>query len=233
MLPVTPKAYKDTLAKFSGLLKMNAPSTQILLNSTTSLSLDERFTMMLHQQVPLVDIRDTVPQKMTASVKNQRLAQQMANRPSVLAALQNKLSVKQHQFKGNIKARLGRPMMSGGLRGMSRSWRRPRGRSILLRGALSQRWTNGSLIQQQPGPHISRGGLTRSRGLRGALRGRGRGMLFVGRDSAGKSARRDSRPLPTREELDAQLDDYMSMTKSQLDAQLDAYMAEVDPEDLL
>ncbi|XP_053484601.1 chromatin target of PRMT1b [Ictalurus furcatus] len=70
---------------------MNAPSIQILLNSTTSLSLDERFTMMLHQQVPLADIRDTVPQKLTASVKNQRLAQQMANRPSVLAALQNNL----------------------------------------------------------------------------------------------------------------------------------------------
>lgn len=61
----------------------------------------------------------------------------------------------------------------------------------------------------------------------------GRGMLFVGRDSAGRGARPDSRPLPTREELDAQLDDYMSMTKSQLDAQLDAYMAEVDSEDLL
>ncbi|KAF4088281.1 hypothetical protein AMELA_G00080390 [Ameiurus melas] len=236
MLPVTPKAYKDTLAKFSGLLKMNAPSTQILLNSTTSLSLDERFTMMLQQQVPLADNRDTIPQQLTASVKNQRLAQQMANRPSVLAALQNKSSVKQHHFKGNIKARLGRPTMSGYLRGMSRSWRRPRGRGVLLRGALSQRFlgTNVSLIQQQHGPHISRGGLTGSRGLRGALRGRaGRGMLFVGRDLAGRGARRDSRPLPTREELDAQLDDYMSMTKSQLDAQLDAYMAEVDPEDLL
>lgn len=61
----------------------------------------------------------------------------------------------------------------------------------------------------------------------------GRGMLFVGRGSAGRSARPGSCPLPTREELDAQLDDYMSMTKSQLDAQLDAYMAEVDPEDVL
>lgn len=60
-----------------------------------------------------------------------------------------------------------------------------------------------------------------------------RGMLFVGSGSAGRSARHDSRPLPTREELDAQLDDYMSMTKSQLDAQLDAYMLEVDSEDLL
>ncbi|MCJ8728702.1 hypothetical protein PDJAM_G00007290 [Pangasius djambal] len=211
---------------------MNSPSSQILLKSTSSMSLDERFTMMLqNQQVPLTDVRDTLPQQLTASVKNQRLAQQMASRPSVLAALQNKLSVTQHQFKGSIKARLGRPVLRGGLCGMSRSWGRPRGRGLLQRGALPQGFC-GSLIQQQHGPYINRGGLTRSRGLRGALRA-GRGMLFVGRGSAGRSARPDTRPLPTREELDAQLDDYMSMTKSQLDAQLDAYMAEVDPEDLL
>ncbi|XP_058252652.1 chromatin target of PRMT1b [Hemibagrus wyckioides] len=211
---------------------MSSPCSQILLKSTTSISLDERFTMMLQsQQVPLTDIKDTIPQQLTASVKNQRLAQQMANRPSVLAALQNKLSVKQHQFKGNVKARLGRPMMRGGLREMPRSWGRPRGRGLLLRGALSHRFTNGSLIQQQHGPYINREGLARSRGLRGAIRGKaGRGMLFVGRGSAGR--RPDFRPLPTREELDAQLDEYMSMTKSQLDAQLDEYMAEVDPEDL-
>ncbi|KAK3550523.1 hypothetical protein QTP70_000034 [Hemibagrus guttatus] len=180
---------------------MSSPCAQILLKSTTSMSLDERFTMMLQsQQVPLTDNRDTIPQQLTASVKNQRLAQQMASRPSVLAALQNKLSVKQHQCKGSVKARLGRPMMRGGLREMPRSWGRPGGRGVLLRGALSHRC---------------------------------RAMLFVGRGSAGRSARPDFRPLPTREELDAQLDEYMSMTKSQLDAQLDAYMAEVDPEDLL
>ncbi|GAA6090433.1 chromatin target of PRMT1b isoform X2 [Tachysurus ichikawai] len=206
---------------------MNSTCTQILLKSTSSMSLDERFTMMMHsQQVQLADIRDTMPQKLTASVENQRLAQQMANRPSVLAALQNKLSVKQHQCKGSVKARLGRPMMRGVLHEMSRSWGRPRGRGVMLRGALSHRFTNGSLIQQQHGSYINRGGLTQSRGLRGALRGKGRG-------SAGRSARPDCHTLPTREELDAQLDEYMSMTKSQLDAQLDAYMAEVDPEDLL
>ncbi|XP_047667360.1 chromatin target of PRMT1b isoform X2 [Tachysurus fulvidraco] len=213
---------------------MNSPCTEILLKSTSSMSLDERFTMMMHsQQVQLADIRDTMPQKLTASVENQRLVQQMANRPSVLAALQNKLSVKQHQCKGSVKARLGRPMMRRGLHEMSWSWGRPRGRGVLLRGDLSHRFTNGSLIQQQHGSYINRGGPTQSRGLRGALRGKGRATLFVGRGSAGRSARPDCRTLPTREELDAQLDEYMSMTKSQLDAQLDAYMAEVNHEDLL
>lgn len=61
----------------------------------------------------------------------------------------------------------------------------------------------------------------------------GRGMMFVGHGLADRSTMPNSCSLPTREELDAQLDDYMSMTKSQLDAQLDAYMAEVDSEDLL
>ncbi|KAM9489105.1 chromatin target of PRMT1 protein-like isoform 3-T3 [Clarias gariepinus] len=213
---------------------MTTPSSQVLLKSTSSMSLDERFTMMLKKnQVPLIDTMDAVPQQLTASVKNQRLAQLMANRPSVLAALQSNLRVKQNQFKGSIKTRLG-PMMRGGLHGMSRSWRRPRGKSVVLRGAFSQRCTNGGLIPSPYGPLISRRGFIRSRGLRGALRGKaGRGMMFVGRGLAGRHARPGSRPLPTREELDAQLDDYMSMTKSQLDAQLDAYMAEVDPERLL
>lgn len=31
--------------------------------------------------------------------------------------------------------------------------------------------------------------------------------------------------IPTKEELDNQLDNYMSMTKSHLDAELDSYMA--------
>jgi hypothetical protein len=34
----------------------------------------------------------------------------------------------------------------------------------------------------------------------------------------------------TREQLDNQLDAYMSKTKGNLDAELDAYMAQADPE---
>jgi len=38
--------------------------------------------------------------------------------------------------------------------------------------------------------------------------------------------------VPSRELLDEQLDEYMSMSKSRLDAELDAYMAQVDLEDM-
>lgn len=50
---------------------------------------------------------------------------------------------------------------------------------------------------------------------RGGARGRGRGR------GAGHSTL-------TREQLDNQLDDYMSKTKGYLDAELDAYMAQAD-----
>lgn len=36
----------------------------------------------------------------------------------------------------------------------------------------------------------------------------------------------------TREQLDNQLDAYMSKTKGHLDAELDAYMAQADPDSM-
>lgn len=41
-----------------------------------------------------------------------------------------------------------------------------------------------------------------------------------------------SRPAVTREQLDNQLDAYMSKTKGHLDAELDAYMAQADPDSM-
>ncbi|KAG7309474.1 hypothetical protein JYU34_005442 [Plutella xylostella] len=46
--------------------------------------------------------------------------------------------------------------------------------------------------------------------------------------AAGESGRginrQDQRPVPSREELDNQLDEYMASSKSALDRDLDAYM---------
>lgn len=63
---------------------------------------------------------------------------------------------------------------------------------------------------------------------RGGLRGRGG---FVGR-GRGRGRGRVGRPAVTREQLDNQLDAYMSKTKGHLDAELDAYMAQADPESM-
>lgn len=66
---------------------------------------------------------------------------------------------------------------------------------------------------------------------RGGMRGRGG---FVGRGRGGRGrggrGRGGAGPQVTREQLDNQLDAYMSKTKGHLDAELDAYMAQADPD---
>lgn len=64
---------------------------------------------------------------------------------------------------------------------------------------------------------------------RGGLRGRGG---FLGRGRGRGRGRGAGRPVVTREQLDNQLDAYMSKTKGHLDAELDAYMAQADPESM-
>uniref|UniRef100_A0A3Q4HSG1 Chromatin target of PRMT1a n=1 Tax=Neolamprologus brichardi TaxID=32507 RepID=A0A3Q4HSG1_NEOBR len=189
-----------------------AASQKVVLKSTTKVSLNERFTNMLKNKQPTaVSIRATMQQQHLASARNRRLAQQMENRPSVQ-------SLKQRLGKSNIQARLGRPVGAlmrggppggrGGMRGMNRGGLRGRGRGGVMRGALSLR-----------------GGPMRGRG-RGGLRGRGG---FAGRRGRGRGV---GRPAVTREQLDNQLDAYMSKTKGHLDAELDAYMAQADPDSM-
>uniref|UniRef100_A0A4W6CH68 Chromatin target of PRMT1a n=1 Tax=Lates calcarifer TaxID=8187 RepID=A0A4W6CH68_LATCA len=218
---------------------MSAASSQkVVLKSTTKVSLNERFTNMLKNKQPTaVSIRATMQQQHLASARNRRLAQQMENRPSVQAALNHKQSLKQRLGKSNIQARLGRPVgaLMGSLRG--------RARGGVMRGALSLRGapmrgrgSAGRLVMRRGGRHrggaAGRGGAL-SRGAargRGGLRGRGG---FVGRGGRGRGRGRGiGRPAVTREQLDNQLDAYMSKTKGHLDAELDAYMAQADPDSM-
>ncbi|XP_014647359.1 PREDICTED: chromatin target of PRMT1 protein isoform X5 [Ceratotherium simum simum] len=221
---------------------------KVVLKSTTKMSLNERFTNMLKNKQPMpVNIRASMQQQQQlASARNRRLAQQMENRPSVQAALKLKQtlyaspdsgcgricpscgwtsggrchatkSLKQRLGKSNIQARLGRPI------------------GTLARGAIGGR---GLPIIQRGLP---RGGLRGGRATRTLLRGgmslRGRGMIGRGRGGFGGRGRGRgrgrgalARPVLTKEQLDNQLDAYMSKTKGHLDAELDAYMAQTDPE---
>ncbi|XP_075907599.1 chromatin target of PRMT1a isoform X2 [Nelusetta ayraudi] len=249
---------------------MSAASSQkVILKSTTKVSLNERFTNMLKNKQPTaVSIRATMQQQHLASARNRRLAQQMENRPSVQAALSHKQSLKQRLGKGNIQARLGRPigaMMRGGaiggrgaMRGMIRGGLRGRGRGGVLRGALALRGKRiamgvpmrgrgavGRLVMRRGGRNRGavaggrggvvfrggpRGGIARGRGGlrgRGGFAGRGGGGGGRGRGGRGRGV---GRPAVTREQLDNQLDAYMSKTKGHLDAELDAYMAQADPD---
>ena len=71
-------------------MSVTSPPSRILLPSSSKISLNERFTKMAKVK-PLKE-PVTVVKKMNpvASIKNRRLAMQMANRPSVQAALKIK-----------------------------------------------------------------------------------------------------------------------------------------------
>ncbi|XP_069031975.1 chromatin target of PRMT1a [Embiotoca jacksoni] len=153
----------------------------------------------------------------------------------------------------------GAPGGRGGMRGMTRGGLRGRARGGVMRGALSlrgKRMTPGGPMRgrgptgrpamRRGGRHhggpvgrggalsrgVARGGVARggvARG-RGGLRGRGG---FSGRGGRGRGRGRGiGRPSVTREQLDNQLDAYMSKTKGHLDAELDAYMAQADPDSM-
>ncbi|XP_062342752.1 chromatin target of PRMT1a isoform X1 [Osmerus eperlanus] len=216
--------------------------------------------MLKNKQPTAVNVRATMQQQHMASARNRRLAQQMENRPSVQAALHHKQqSLKQRLGKSNIQARLGRPIgallrgaaggrgfAAGGIRGMTRGGLRGRGRGVLGRGAFPLRGMAQMRGRGGPGRVALRRGMRQRGGApgrgaivgRGAGRGvgaRGRGGLrgrgaFPGRGGRSRGRGGVGRGVVTREQLDNQLDAYMSKTKGHLDAELDAYMAQADPE---
>uniref|UniRef100_A0A8C1QEY6 Chromatin target of PRMT1b n=1 Tax=Cyprinus carpio TaxID=7962 RepID=A0A8C1QEY6_CYPCA len=234
-------------------------SQKIILSSTCTVSLHDRFTSLLkHQPADVMDITAAVNQQTAASLKNQRLALEMADRPSVLAALHNTSNINNQLCKVSVKARLGCPMGRGGmmeLRGQKRGGGGG-GRRGLVKGFYTRKSEVedaciSSLVgvqkgwsQQQHGGIVNWTGPVGNRGG-GAIRktegnteqqvprpgtpqGGGR-YTSVSRARSGCSrARFDSHQIASREQLDKQLDEYMSMTKSHMDAELDAYMAEVD-----
>ncbi|KAM9404527.1 chromatin target of PRMT1 protein-like isoform 2-T3 [Salvelinus alpinus] len=230
---------------------MTSPTEKIVLKSTSTVSLNDRFTTMLNKQLAPVAVRVNMQQ--VASVRNRRLALQMENRTSVQAALQPK-SLKQRLGKGDVLARLGRPMgtlMQGatrshgfavrGLRGMNQGGFRVCGnnRRGFFRGGYAFRGVNqmrarGGVTKLRfrqglrlQGGQLNNAGVLVSCGARNGLglRGRGRGAGLGLRGRGGFWGLGIPEKIPTKEELDNQLDDYMSMTKSHLDAELDSYMA--------
>ncbi|ELT96166.1 hypothetical protein CAPTEDRAFT_19671 [Capitella teleta] len=106
---------------------------KIVLKSTTKMSLNERFTVLEQTRPKTSAMVQASTQRqatvMRASQKERRLAQQMANRPTVMAALgvKKRLGIKGRVGTPSIAAVAGRG--SGKLRGFS-----TRGRGIVTRG---------------------------------------------------------------------------------------------------
>ena len=166
-----------------------------------------------------------------ASIKNRRLAAQMANRPGVQAALGGNTSSLKSRLgsptrgrgrggnaKGLLKNRLGSsPTVGGGTRGGGRggSFKLGRGLGSNLRGGVRGKRGVGGVARVGRG---TQGAGRGARGGRGATRGRGRGRG------------RGDKPV-SRDKLDEELDKYMSKTKSHLDAELDEYMKHAEEDD--
>ncbi|XDV40383.1 hypothetical protein PO909_009475 [Leuciscus waleckii] len=238
---------------------------KIILDSTCTVSLHDRFTSLLKlQPADVMDITSAVKQQTAASLKNQQLALEMANRPSVLAALHNVSNINNQLCKVSAKARLGHPLGTGcmvGLRGQMRGGgggdRRGLVKGFYTRRSMSrqqgvvntlgvQRGCGQQQPQQQRGGIINLTGAMRTRGG-GAIRRTGNAeqqvphpgtpqgvvsLTSIRGHSGCNRAKFNIHQVPSRELLDEQLDEYMSMSKSRLDAELDAYMAQVDLEDM-
>ncbi|PRD27085.1 UNVERIFIED_CONTAM: hypothetical protein NCL1_36321 [Trichonephila clavipes] len=238
--------------------KMTTPLvTKIVLKNTTKMSLNERFTAYRAEaQTAANTYRQKLQMQRQATSANLRLAQQMANRPTVIAALRlKKRSLQQRlgrrqQSASNVKARLnlgGKRANSiqgrlGAVRGRNPGRRggfKP-GTSPLLKARLgTPRSFNYPSVTNQRVGFRKRGNfqggnrqprnnnrLQASRNARGGRNNRGGGR---GRGRGGGKGRwgKDLNPiLPTKQELDNQLDEYMAETKGSLDAQLGHYMSQ-------
>ncbi|KAM7335424.1 hypothetical protein ACRRTK_005901 [Alexandromys fortis] len=140
---------------------------------------------------------------------------------------------------GRGLAVIGRGRGRGGLRGGLATRSLPRGglsfqgRSPLLRGeqdfAAPRMDSRSGPVPGRGGP--GRGGRGRAAMGRGGIGGRGLAVIGRGRGNfgwrgrgrgRGRGAR--TRPALTKEQLDKELDAYMSNTKARLDAELDVYM---------
>ncbi|NXL53108.1 CHTOP protein, partial [Podilymbus podiceps] len=102
------------------------------------------------------------------------------------------------------------------------------GRGVELGARRGVSGPRGSGSAAKPGSGPARNCRLLSPSGRG-MAGRGRGG-FGGRGRGRGRGRGSARPALTKEQLDNQLDAYMSKTKGHLDAELDAYMAQTDPE---
>ncbi|XP_037060280.1 chromatin target of PRMT1 protein-like [Peromyscus leucopus] len=208
------------------LKRPTGPVRRVVLRGTTKMSLNERFAQLRKNRLPqpmAANVRASKRrQQQLGSARNRRLALQMERRPSVQAALNPRQGFEGRPSERSIQVRSGGPMGA-----LARGAKGGRGAAIAETdvpqgGGLG----GGPAARAPPGgrmPPPGRAMFGRGRGAFGARgrgggrgRGRGRGAL--------------ARPGLTKEQLDAELDAYMSQTKAALDAELDAYMAEAAPE---
>ncbi|CAH2095571.1 unnamed protein product [Euphydryas editha] len=197
----------------SGLFSMNQNmNNRVLLNQ-----IGNRFGQQAKRQA--VQQRLGIPGLRRFGSESSLIGLQRSNSFSNLSQSSIKKRVAWRQSNGNLNRSASFSNLSQGVwRG--RGFRRRGGRMGVMRGRIRGR---GRMGWQQPamrprGQFVKRRGVPqRGRGGRGTGRGRGRGR-------GGGGITRQQKVVPTKEELDLQLDQYMASTKSALDKELDTYM---------
>lgn len=185
-------------------------------------------------QVTITGVRSNQFQLSQASMKNRRLAAQMANRPGVQAALGENTS--------SLKSRLGSPTRGRGrgvnAKGLLKNRLGASPTAVVGRTRARGRGFGGGFRQGRGLGSNIRGGGRGKRGGTGVVRG-GRGMQGAGRGGRGgrgatrgrgRGRGKGDKPV-SRDKLDEELDKYMSKTKSHLDAELDEYMKHAEEDD--
>ncbi|XP_037057756.1 LOW QUALITY PROTEIN: chromatin target of PRMT1 protein-like [Peromyscus leucopus] len=202
------------------------PVRRVVLRGTTKMSLNERFAQWRRNRLPqpmAANVRASKRrQQQLGSARNRRLALQMERRPSVQAALNPRQGFEGRPSERSIQVRLGGPMGA-----LARRAKGGRGAAI----AETDVPQGGGGLGGGPAARAPPGGRMPPPGR--AMFGRGRGAFGARGRGGGRGRGRGECPRSpglTKEQLDAELDAYMSQTKAALDAELDAYMAEAAPE---
>ncbi|XP_052580992.1 chromatin target of PRMT1 protein-like [Peromyscus californicus insignis] len=212
------------------------PVPRVVLRRTTKMTLSERFAQLHKNKQPQAmagSVRASKRlQQQLASARNRRLAQQMEKRPSVQAAFNPRQSLEGRLGERSIQVRLGRPMGA-----LARGANGGRGAGIIQRDVPQGGGVGGGpAARTLPGGGMPLPGRAVFGGGRGAFggrgRGRGRGRGSGRRRGRGRGRGALPRPVLTKEQLDAELDAYMSEGKAALDAEMDTYddVAEAAPE---
>lgn len=217
-------------------MSLTTPPSKILLTNTTKMSLNDRFTKLdkvRSETAPAaIALNASSIARQQASTKNRMLAVQMAQRPSVQAALkfkQNNLKNRLSGGAGVAPKRLGTNIsptkpanlarrLSGGNGGIVG------GRGLAGRVQFKPR--RASLPPNRQSPRVftnSKIGMNRQKTLSGGKPGMMRNR--PNQNPRPQKNNNNNNGQPIKKDLDMDLDEYMSKSKSHLNADLDAYMS--------
>ncbi|XP_041843724.1 uncharacterized protein LOC121641561 isoform X3 [Melanotaenia boesemani] len=183
----------------------------LYLRSTSAVSLDKRFSQVLMDQLTWSRTCDLVPLHQRTTSSSTKLVRLVKKAPPSLVTLQESVGAELAPAREMPQVRDASLKMTGCLRKRSSVWTRIG-------------WQQGIC---RPSTRRPLGFWSFRNKYRWRVRSswRRRRQLGLQRDTTRTRRRRFNRAnVPTRKELDAQLDRYMSLSRSRLDAELDQYM---------